>query len=294
MALSKPIKAKTKTTEIEVLNPKASSSSSAPPPPDTDTEEEDSLPQLSPSLVGFSKIPVGNFEKSYEYIQGHRDVIVEGASDALLVAAFEAESEGKTKYAAQCVFQSLLLQYCDQLGKDGVGVFFRRYVDFVDRSIYSIHCRASRMTSGNKVAEKVFTDDFAKTYAHLKERVRITKEEASSREQIQLVAEGGDVTITFNVPDGPPPADLRLEGPGTEDLDIEEVRKALQLRWDVFESFSPDLQHALKENSLEAVNLILGEMDVPTAEAIVEALSMGGILNFAEGGIRDETKNGET
>lgn len=51
-----------------------------------------------------------------------------GASDALLVAAFTAQGDGKAKYAKQCVNQSLLLQYCDKLGRDGVSVFFKRYV----------------------------------------------------------------------------------------------------------------------------------------------------------------------
>ena len=49
-----------------------------------------------------------------------------GASDALLVAAFTAQGDGKAKYAKQCVHQSLLLQYCEKLGKDGVSIFFKR------------------------------------------------------------------------------------------------------------------------------------------------------------------------
>jgi len=32
----------------------------------------------------------------------------------------------KPSMAKQCVHQSLLLQYCQQLGKDGVGIFFNR------------------------------------------------------------------------------------------------------------------------------------------------------------------------
>lgn len=51
-----------------------------------------------------------------------------GASDALLVAAFTAQGDGKAKYAKQCVNQSLLLQYCEKLGKDGVAIFFKRCV----------------------------------------------------------------------------------------------------------------------------------------------------------------------
>ncbi|KAF8631695.1 hypothetical protein AX15_002244 [Amanita polypyramis BW_CC] len=127
---------KTKTTDYEVLNPKgiaaASTSSSAPaavPAKDegeeADDEQED-IPELTPSLEGFSKLPLKAYEKSFEFIQRHRDVVVDGASDALLVAAFRAQQEGKKKYAKQCVHQSLLLQYCEKLGADGVRVFFKK------------------------------------------------------------------------------------------------------------------------------------------------------------------------
>lgn len=73
------------------------------------------------------------------------------------------------------------------------------------------------------------------------------------------------------------------------DLDIEEVRKALQMRWDIFSAFPPALQDALKDGNLETVNKVLGDMSVVEAESVVQALDMGGILSFEEGGIRDET-----
>mgnify|MGYP001286523921 CR=1 FL=1 len=149
------------------------------------------------------------------------------------------------------------------------------------------------MLAGDKRAEKVFMDDVESTYKHLVERVRISKEEsaaaAAGKEQIQLVAENPDTVISFNVPDGPPPEDLRLEGPGTEDLDIEQVRAALQYRWETFQSFPEAMQEALKSNELEKVNKVLGEMDVAEAEELVGLLDSAGILNFAEGGIRDQT-----
>jgi len=153
----------------------------------------------------------------------------------------------------------------------------------------------SRMISGDKRAVTVFKEDVERTYAHVVNRVKINKEEQSGqREQIQLVAENPETTIGFNVPEGPPPENLVLEGPGTEDLDIEEVRKALQFRWDVFEGYSDDLKEALTKGELDGVNKVLGEMDVPAAEAVVQSLDAAGILSFAGGGIRDETgKAGE-
>lgn len=121
-------------TEYEVLNPKVVSSSEVQSPlqvesqadEDDEVQGDESLPELTPSLEAFSKFPLKAYEESFQFIQSHRDVVVPGAADALLVAAFRAQGNGKSKYAKQCVHQSLLLQYCEKLGGDGVRVFFRK------------------------------------------------------------------------------------------------------------------------------------------------------------------------
>jgi cell division cycle protein 37 len=149
------------------------------------------------------------------------------------------------------------------------------------------------MVAGGQSAQVIFQKDVDDTYGHVVNRVKISKQEemeyVSAGEQIQLVAENPDTVISFNVPDGPPPEQLVLEGPGTEGMEIEQVRNALQMRWDLFCGLSPELQEALKTNELAAVNKVLGNMAVGEAENAVKALDMGGILNFAEEGIRDET-----
>ena len=130
-------KATTKTTTFETLNPQVSASSSsalspAPATPENEGEDaEEELPELTPSLTAFSRLPLWGYEKSWEFIQEHRDVVVQGASDAILVAAFRAQSNNDSKYAKQCVHQSLLLQYCDKLGPDGVRIFFKKCVHSV-------------------------------------------------------------------------------------------------------------------------------------------------------------------
>ena len=147
------------------------------------------------------------------------------------------------------------------------------------------------MVAGDRRALGVFVEDVENTYRHVVNRIKVSQEEANEeREQIQLVPENPSQSISFQVPDGPPPEHLTLEGPGTEDLDIEQVRKALQFRWDVFQGFPPEMQEALRENTLDGVNKVLGEMSVPEAEALVRSLDVAGILNFAESGIRDETR----
>jgi len=104
----------------------------------------------------------------------------------------------------------------------------------------------------------VFFKDVEDTYAHLKRRVEATRDEmqATEREQVQLVATDPSMTISFSVPDGPPPEELVLDE-SLKDVDIEQVRAALQYRWTVFESFEPKLKAALTENSLDKVNKVL-------------------------------------
>ncbi|KAF8516820.1 hsp90-like protein [Hysterangium stoloniferum] len=275
-----PTRKVTKEVQFETLNPKAALSSQAPEiipaEPSATTDDDESLPELTPNLREFSKLKIKDYDKSWQFIQEHRDIFVPGATDALLVEAFTAERRGEKKYAKQCIHQGLLLQYCDKLGKDGVNLFFKR------------------MAANEKRVQYVFLKDVEDTYTHLATRVaaNIAEEEANpnGRETIQLMQEDPLKPITFDVPDGPPPEDIRLEGPGTETLDIEEVRRALQARWDVFQSFSPKLQEALKVGTLEAVNPVLAEMDVIEAEEVVKLVEMAGILSLSDGGrVRDMT-----
>ncbi|KAF7795325.1 hypothetical protein EIP86_006482 [Pleurotus ostreatoroseus] len=274
-------------TEFETLNPRAASSSSSSPsnpsstPTDPDDDSEDAspadLPQLTPSLETFSRLPLHAYEASWEHIKAHRDVIVPGASDALLVAAFDAQGRGESRYAQQCVHQSLLLSYCEKLGGDGVRVFFQKMI-----------ARDPRATA-------VFEKDVADTYAHLVTRVASLPPSPPSAptEQIQLVPENPSATISFNVPTGPPPEHITLEGPGLAGVDPADVRRALQMRWDVFEAFSEEMRAALGSGRLEEVNAVLGAMKVEEAEEVVRLLDVAGILSFAEHGVRDVTGEGE-
>lgn len=150
-----------------------------------------------------------------------------------------------------------------------------------------------RMSSGDKRAQMVFVDDLEKTYSMMMSRaLKAKKDEESGQERIQLVAEDPSQTISFNVPDGPPPENIKLEGPGSEGLDLEEVRNALQRRWDIFNNFDEDLRKALKTNKLEEVNDVLGDMDVEKAEDVVKLLEIAGILSFSQSGIVDQTGRG--
>lgn len=101
-------------------------------------EDEDELPTMTPSLIEFSKIPYKGFEQSYEFLKRDRSVLATAATDALLLQAFNAESDGDKKYAKQCVHQGLMIQYCEKLGRDGVALFFKRYVIVEHENVHSL------------------------------------------------------------------------------------------------------------------------------------------------------------
>ncbi|EJU03366.1 hypothetical protein DACRYDRAFT_50428 [Dacryopinax primogenitus] len=249
---------------------------------DEDDDDDDELPALSPALLKFSRIGVGKYDESYHFLQENNSVLAAGALDALFGAAYLAEMRNDTKYAKSCVHQALLLQYCEKLGKDGIAVFFRR------------------MASGHQNAQAVFMKDVNDTYGLMKQRVAANRASASQgKETIQLQVESGVNSISFNIPDGPPPPPgqaLEVNYEGLEEgerPDVEEVRMWLQKRWDIWQGFPKKLRKALQSGSLENVNKVLEGMEVEPAEKIVQQLQEGGILNFSESGVRDETPAGK-
>lgn len=217
----------------------------------------------------------------------------EGIYDELVIGGFRAAIRGEKKYAKQCIHQALIIQYCDKLGKDGVSLFFKRCVvsGFFSRPAGGLNNieYVYRMFSGDPRARQVFDNDLKETFNMMMSRAENAKKEEESKERIQLVAEDPGSTITFNVPEGPPPENIKLEGPGTENLDPEEVRKALQARWEIFESFPEVFKNALKTGKLDAVNDVLGDMEVTEAEEVVKFLEIAGILSFSKSGVVDET-----
>ncbi|KAG9966757.1 Hsp90 co-chaperone Cdc37, partial [Aureobasidium melanogenum] len=220
--------------------------------------------QASPLAKRFAKIKYGDYRSSLEFISNNPSVLGEKETDGLLVEAFNAQSDGKDDYARQCVHQALLLQYCRQLGRDGVQLFFKR------------------VTTQGHQAQKLFMDDVNSTYARIRSRTRELAEQrkrdeaegTGGVEQIQLHAVDPNTTINIVVP----PAD-------STDEDAKQARA-------VFETFPPGLQRALESGSLDRVNEVLGKMSVDEAEQVVAQLGEGGMLSLEEGVIDATTEEG--
>lgn len=228
-----------------------------------DDDEESSL-KLSPEGKQFALIKMGDFHASLDFIgKNYDEVMNQATQDGLLGEAFNAQMKGQEKYAKQCVHQALLIQYCRQLGKDGVGVFFKR------------------VTTKGHQAYTVFINDVNDTYARIKSRTAELKKQEDEMEakggveQIQLHAVEPGTEIHINVPQ-----------PGSNDPTEIEARK-------IFESFPPGLQRALESGSLDKVNDVLGKMAVDEAEQIVEKLGEGGMLSLQEGVIDATNEEGQ-
>ncbi|KAF2843063.1 Hsp90 co-chaperone Cdc37 [Patellaria atrata CBS 101060] len=276
--------AKKPTETVELLNPGAEKrdpltrtdtgqSSGA----DADVEEaaddvnEDSM-QASKLGKEFAKIKAGDYRTSLEFIQQNPPILKETETDGLLVEAFNSQMDGKDNYARQCVHQGLLIQYCRQLGRDGVALFFKR------------------ITTKDHQAQKLFIDDVNSTYARIRSRTaEILKERAENPasgdvEQIQLHAVNPGTSINIAVP---PPITPDSAPPQTEE------EQALYHARQIFDSFTPGLQRALESGKLDEVNKVLGKMSVSEAEEVVEKLSEGGMLSLEQGVIDATTDEGK-
>ncbi|GAA5996604.1 Hsp90 co-chaperone CDC37 [Rhodotorula paludigena] len=280
---AKPLQKKTETV-IETLNsPAVEAAAAKAEESGGDSSDEADVPPLTPSALAFSKIAPLDWDSVKQAIGSDPSLLSEETGDALMVEAFSQAMKGTKageKRARECTEKALIGQYCRSLGRDGVALFFQR------------------MAGGNQQALKIFLDDVFKTSQRIIDRAQVVAAERASKaasgdsegvEQIQLVASSPDTTITFEVPDGPPPENLEITGEGSEVLDPQLVREFLQRRWDIFESFPKNLKSALTEKSLEKVNKVLGRMSVDEAEQVVEQLQEAGILSFEQPGVIDQT-----
>ncbi|KAF7728934.1 hsp90 co-chaperone Cdc37 [Apophysomyces ossiformis] len=248
---------KTKTTQkvVETLNPgvkmKDLSLDAEPAEYDADEEEDEDI-DLSPEAEAFSKLK--GFEPSYKYISAHPEITAEKISDQILAEAFTAQLKGRDDYAKNCVIQSLTLQYCRQLGKDGVSLFF------------------ARMNAANAQARNMFFSDVDSTYNRIKTRcAQIAQEKAEEPgvETIQLQPMSDGSQLTVRIPD-PNQADQK---------------DAYQIYKELPENF----RTALETGDLNKINKVLEKMKVEDAETVVQVCSEYGFLDV-EGQVIDQTQ----
>lgn len=84
------------------------------------------MPELTPGALKFSKLPSLDFQAAFRCISDDPSLLAEETTDALLVEAFSVAMKGQDRRARDCVEKGLTIQYCRQLGRDGVALFFKR------------------------------------------------------------------------------------------------------------------------------------------------------------------------
>lgn len=269
------------TESVELLNPNAPPQEVSQKPGADDDDAED-MESVRASELGrrFAKIPRDDYRALLQFISENPTIVAEKETDGLLVEGFNAQMEGKEDFARQCVHQGLLLQYCRSLGRDGIGLFFKRYVTLIYLdTIFENYplIPTSSITTKDHQAGTLFRNDVNETYNKIKTRAaELAKggNDPAGVEQIQLHAVDPNTKITINIP----------AEQSNEPVEIE-ARK-------IYESFPADLRTALASESLDEVNKVLGKMRVEEAEDVVEKLGNSGMLSLEEGVIDATTEEG--
>ncbi|KAF8941076.1 hypothetical protein EDD21DRAFT_410642 [Dissophora ornata] len=260
-AAKPPKKTTQKSKVIETLNPgsadgvPAKASSSKQVVEAEDSEDSDDEVEVTKVALEFSRIK--GFDASLTYISKHPYLGTQKYSDEIMAQAFKAQMDGEETYANNCVHQALILQYCAQLGKDGVGLFFHRIRD------------------PGHAALKIFQNDWKDTYTRIKERCKVLAQERAEN------ASPGVETIQLQAAD--PGTQIHIAGP-QEDADPKVH--------EIFAALPEDFQEAIISGSLDNVNKSLEGMSVQLAEEVVRVCNQVGFLSI-EGDIIDTIK-GET
>jgi cell division cycle protein 37 len=114
---------------VELLNP--GTGAEAGKQATTSVDEDDDDPanvEISELAKQFAQLKPGDYKAYLKFISENPQIVAEKETDGLLVEAFNSQMKGQEAYARQCVHQGLLLQYCRSLGRDGVHMFFTRYI----------------------------------------------------------------------------------------------------------------------------------------------------------------------
>jgi len=222
------------TTAVETLN--------SPSTPTKPKVNEDGLEELLPATAKFGEISSDKLDEAFNYLMRHPFIVTEGQKDALLMSAFEHELAGHPDVARRVVWNSLLLQYCAVLGKDGVRLFF------------------SKVVNADHPARQAFNQDVTQTYNHISSRCKILSAENEAADQA-----GGEETIQLHTVD--PNTELIITVP-EKDTD----------GWAIYEQFPANVRAAIESRSLDEINKVLAALSVEDAEDLVGKLSESGVL----------------
>ncbi|KAJ3310853.1 hsp90 co-chaperone Cdc37 [Blyttiomyces sp. JEL0837] len=260
---------KTKETSIITLNDPANSQAavSAEPQPkpveektaktqEDEDEDDDDVFIHDPRVEEFSKI--NDPQQSYQFISRHPFILNSKYSDEILAEAFSLETKGQSKRAKEYVRQSLMIQYCHVLGKDGVMLFFKR------------------LTSPDHQAAKVFYTDVDDTYNRIAKRVMEIAAEKKAKEDEEKRQGEARVAAALQ-PDG------TYKLPVTEESTDEDRHRA-----EVFDQLPHSFQGALLKQDVDEINAFLGSVEKTEAERFLNLAASVGLITLSDEGDEEE------
>ncbi|KAI9327598.1 hypothetical protein DFJ73DRAFT_782874 [Zopfochytrium polystomum] len=218
----------------------SSSTSTASTAATADDDEDEEVYITNPYVEEFSRLVKP--EDSFKFIGQHPFILKAKYSDEILAEAFSLQMKGQPKQAKQCVHQSLMIQYCELLGKDGVSLFFQR------------------LANPSHKAREQFMKDVNDTYTRIANRVKELKKQEEEKELEEK--RQGEARVA-----------AALQPDGSYKLPVEDEED--QRRSDVFDTLPRELQVALLKQDVDEINAFLATAGTDAEKYLKEAASVG-------------------
>ena len=229
--------------------------------------EEDIL-KLDPKTKAFGEIPASDFKKSQQFLLENMEILSDQQKDALIMSAFEYEMEGDTKKCYQVIHQGELMQFIKEL-------YDLKKIPYLHTSemenIINNFFERIFFNTQNEMGKKQFLQSVQTKYDHIRTRSKILQEqdaraigedESEGVETIQLKSLDDTVQLKINLPD-------------FESTDPNE-----QLKVSKFNELSPEMQNAVKTESLDVINDVLSRMSVSEGEKVLEIFDQADIIGI--------------
>lgn len=194
-------------------------------------------------------------------------------SDEMLAQAFRAENEGKHSQARDCVMVSTALMYIGTLGNQGIGMFFRRYIQLSSRrrceSFFYLK-KSNRMSQKNHEGRDGFFKDVVATYERLALRIKELRRQEEETERV----EQEQVALRLQLATK---EDGTLELPLSETPSVEELERA-----DVFRGLPRAFQRALLLQDPDEINGFFASVGKDEVDELVEKCSAVGLIEMGD------------
>ncbi|KAJ3140836.1 hsp90 co-chaperone Cdc37 [Physocladia obscura] len=217
---------------------------------DEGDDEDDRVTITDPNVRTFAALT--SAEASYKFISTHSYILAEKYHDQILAAAFDSAMKGDFAQTKICVHQSLLLQYCKLLGKDGVRLFFDRLAQHPAHK-----------------ARDAFIKDVEDTFARIRARVAVLKKQEAEEADAEK-KEGEKRAAAALQEDG------TYKLPVSDNADEEEVKRA-----QVFSQLPTKLQRALLTQDVDEINEFLSASSKEDTEKYIELASSVGLISLS-------------